>query len=75
MYMMIGLDLKNFPNISSCLEFTRKLTSEQSIMIFPGIPCLEFPGFLRMVLTVPEDMIVVACARIKEFCDTHYMKN
>ncbi|CAO1417172.1 unnamed protein product [Diamesa hyperborea] len=75
MYMMIGIDLKNFPNISSCLEFTRKLTSEQSVMIFPGIPCLEFPGFVRMVLTVPEELIVIACARMKEFCNNHYMKS
>lgn len=70
-YMMIGINLKNFPKFSSCLEFTENLTVEQSVLAFPG-PCFDFPGYFRFVLTVPEDMIIDACKRIREFCDEHY---
>ncbi|CAO1379086.1 unnamed protein product [Diamesa tonsa] len=72
MYMMIGIDLKSFPDFSSCLDFTQGLIREQSVLTFPGDPCFEFPGFFRIVLTVPEDMIIESCSRIREFCGFHY---
>lgn len=70
-YMMIGIDLKNFPKLSSCLDFIENLTAEQSVLAFPG-PCFDFPGYFRFVLTVPEGMIVEACNRINEFCHEHF---
>ena len=70
-YMMIGIDLKNFPGISSCLDFVERLTEEQSVLAFPG-PCFDFPGYFRFVLTIPEEMIIEACLRIEEFCQDHY---
>ena len=72
MYMMIKIDLHRFPAFKSCLEFTDGLIAEQSVLLFPGEPCFNFPGFMRVVLTVPEDMLVEACGRIKEFCDEHF---
>lgn len=69
--MMIGIDLEKFPEFSSCLNFIEALTSEQSILAFPG-PCFDFPGYFRFVLTVPEDMIKEACDRIQEFCYEHF---
>lgn len=30
---------------------------------------------MRMVLTVPEEMIEEACKRIAEFCEHHYKMN
>lgn len=72
MYMMIRIDLKSFPEFSSCLDFTQGLIREQSVLTFPGYPCFEFPGFFRIVLTVPEDMIIESCFRIREFCNDHY---
>jgi hypothetical protein len=29
---------------------------------------------LRVVLTVPEDQLIEACSRIKQFCHKHYNK-
>ena len=70
-YMMIGINLDNFPKFSSCLEFIESLTVEQSVLAFPG-PCFDFPGYFRFVLTVPEEVIVEACKRIQEFCCLHF---
>lgn len=72
MYMMIKIELDKFSEYSSCLEFTEGLIREQSVLIFPGFPCFNFPGFMRIVLTVPEDLIIEACERIQEFCKQHY---
>jgi len=71
MYMMIGIQLNRFPDFSSCMEFAEALVREQSVKLFPGFPCFNFPGYLRIVLTVPEDLIIEACQRIKEFCEAH----
>ena len=70
-YMMIGIDFEKFPTISTSLDFMRQLKEEQNVYIFPGEP-FYYPGFFRIVLTAPEDTLVEACERIKEFCAKHY---
>jgi tyrosine aminotransferase len=72
MYMMTMIDLGKFPSVTSCREWTEKLIEEQSVLLFPGSPCFNFAGCFRIVLTVPEDMIIEACGRIKEFCEKYY---
>lgn len=72
MYMMIGIDLEKFPEYVTCLEFSQGLIKEQSVHTFPGFPCFFFPEFFRIVLTVPSELVVEACERIREFCETHY---
>lgn len=72
MYMMVGIDLENFPKFSTCLEFTQGLIKEQSVQTFPGFPCFFYPSYFRIVLTVPENLITEACKRIKEFCELNY---
>lgn len=71
MYLMIKVELEKFPKFATCREFAEALIAEQSVLLFPGFPCFNFPGFLRIVLTVPEDLIIEACGRIIEFCNTH----
>lgn len=71
MYLMIKVELEKFPEYTSCLEFSEALITEESVLLFPGVPCFQFHGFIRIVLTVPEDLIIEACERIKEFCERH----
>lgn len=71
MYMMIKVDLERFPKFLSCLEFHEGLIREESVLLFPGFPSFNFPGFIRIVLTVPEEMTVEACERIQDFCQRH----
>ena len=71
MYMMVKIQLEKFPKFSSCQVFTEALTEEQSVLLFPSGPCFNFEGFMRIVLTVPENLIVEACARIALFCKKH----
>jgi len=71
MYMMIGIDIKHFPQYTNDLEFVQDLVKEQSVFCLPG-QCFDYPNYMRIVLTVPEDLIWESCIRIAEFCDKHY---
>ncbi|XP_037938523.1 tyrosine aminotransferase [Teleopsis dalmanni] len=71
MYMMIGLDIERFPEFKDETHFVQELVNEQSVFCLPG-NCFEYPNFMRIVLTVPGEMVEEACLRIMEFCEVHY---
>ncbi|XP_024051600.1 tyrosine aminotransferase-like [Terrapene carolina triunguis] len=66
--------MEHFPKFENDVEFTKQLISEQSVFCLPA-SCFEYPNFFRVVLTVPEEMMVEACSRIQEFCERHYQGN
>lgn len=74
MYMMIGVCVERFPDFKDDTQFVQQLVNEQSVFCLPG-SCFEYPGYVRIVLTVPAAMIEEACSRIAEFCETHYKKD
>lgn len=71
MYMMVGIQISAFPALKHDMDFVEFLMSEQSVFCLPGL-CFDYPNYFRIVLTVPEDLMVEACERIKEFCTNHY---
>lgn len=71
MYLMVEIELEKFPNFSSSMDFMQALGREQSVLVFPG-ECFNYPGFLRFVITAPEEMLIEACKRLDEFCKEHY---
>lgn len=62
----------NFPSLKTDLEFVEKLVSEQSVFCLPG-RCFDYPNYVRIVLTLPENLTKEACFRIAEFCKKHYV--
>ena len=72
MYMMVGIDQPGFSEtFHNDLEIVEAMVTEQSVFCLPG-KCFNIPNFFRIVLTVPEDMMIEACNRIAEFCQKHY---
>ena len=71
MYMMVGLDRGAFPAFDNCTQIVEGLVKEQSVFCLPGM-CFNIENFFRIVLTIPEEMIIEACDRIAEFCDAHH---
>uniref|UniRef100_A0AAX7SL97 Tyrosine aminotransferase n=1 Tax=Astatotilapia calliptera TaxID=8154 RepID=A0AAX7SL97_ASTCA len=71
MYIMIGIDMDHFPDFKNDVDFTERLVTEQSVFCLPA-SAFEYPNFFRIVVTVPEEMMLEACARIREFCQSHY---
>uniref|UniRef100_A0A182P8J3 Tyrosine aminotransferase n=1 Tax=Anopheles epiroticus TaxID=199890 RepID=A0A182P8J3_9DIPT len=74
MYMMVGIDVEHFPEFETDLRFVEALVAEQSVFCLPGL-CFEYPNYFRLVLTVPEEMIVEAVKRLEEFCEQHYKQD
>lgn len=70
MYLLLGLELDKFSAIDSSMEFMEMLIKEQSVYTFPS-ECFHFPGFLRLVLTAPMEVLVDACDRIIECCEKY----
>lgn len=71
MYMMIAIDIENFPEFEDDLQFVQALVKEQSVFCLPG-KCFDYPNYFRIVLTVPEEMVWEACTRIADFCYKHF---
>ncbi|XP_077451582.1 tyrosine aminotransferase isoform X7 [Stigmatopora argus] len=71
MYLMVGIDIEHFPDFQDDVDFTEKLVTEQSVFCLPAT-AFEYANFFRIVVTVPEDMMLDACGRIRDFCQCHY---
>uniref|UniRef100_A0A672ZQ99 Tyrosine aminotransferase n=1 Tax=Sphaeramia orbicularis TaxID=375764 RepID=A0A672ZQ99_9TELE len=71
MYLMVGIDMGHFPDFKNDVDFTEALVTEQSVFCLPA-SAFEFPNYFRIVVTVPEHLMVEACGRIREFCQRHY---
>ncbi|CAH1780455.1 unnamed protein product [Owenia fusiformis] len=71
MYMMIGIEMDKFPKFKNDVEFTEAMVTEQSVFCLPAT-AFGISNFFRVVLTVPDDKMITACERIREFCATHY---
>jgi len=72
MYMMVRIDLDSFPDFANDIDFTERLMTEESVFCLPA-SCFAYPGFFRIVLSIPNDKAVEACERLILFCDRHYM--
>ncbi|XP_058799074.1 tyrosine aminotransferase [Phymastichus coffea] len=73
MYMMVHIELPSFPEFNSELEFVKRLLAEESVFCLPG-QCFDYPSYMRLVITVPQEMLEEACLRIQEFCARHHVK-
>uniref|UniRef100_A0A1A9VRY0 Tyrosine aminotransferase n=1 Tax=Glossina austeni TaxID=7395 RepID=A0A1A9VRY0_GLOAU len=71
MYMMVGVNIDQFPEFKDDLHFVQEMVNEQSVFCLPG-SCFEYPNYMRIVLTVPREMLEEACSRITQFCEAHY---
>uniref|UniRef100_A0A1B0D769 Aminotransferase class I/classII large domain-containing protein n=1 Tax=Phlebotomus papatasi TaxID=29031 RepID=A0A1B0D769_PHLPP len=70
MYMMVGIEMELFPCFVTEMDFVKALVEEQSVFCLPG-ECFKFPNFIRIVITVPGEIMREACMRIREFCHQH----
>ncbi|KAM7332453.1 hypothetical protein ACRRTK_009161 [Alexandromys fortis] len=70
-FLKVGIEMEHFPEFENDVEFTERLFAEQSVHCLPAT-CFEYPNFFRVVITVPEVMMLEACSRIQEFCEQHY---
>lgn len=70
MYMMVGIDMNKFKDISSDVEFSQKLVAEENVLVLPG-QCFDYPNFIRIVITPPAGSLQEAYERMADFCARH----
>ncbi|KAJ3130164.1 hypothetical protein HK098_005411 [Nowakowskiella sp. JEL0407] len=70
MYMMVEIDTTVL-NFEDEVDFASKLLQEESVGTLPGkcFRCKSY--FVRLVITPPEDMLIEAYDRIRQFCARH----
>ena len=61
-----GGDVETFTDV----EFAKRLLAEESVLVLPGT-CFHAPGYLRIVITVPQDELEEAWNRLEDFCERH----
>ncbi|KAL0274295.1 UNVERIFIED_CONTAM: hypothetical protein PYX00_006753 [Menopon gallinae] len=71
MYIMIGIDMTVFPDIENDIAFVEQMVTEESVFCLPG-KCFDYPNYVRIIITPPEEMLREACERIAQFCERHY---
>nr|CAD7568267.1 unnamed protein product [Timema californicum] len=71
MYIMVGINMEHFPEFSSELHFLEQMVTEESVFCLPG-QCFDYPGYMRLVLSVPEEQLREACHRIANYCARHF---
>lgn len=64
--------MNHFPSFSTGLQLIEGLVSEESVFCLPG-ECFDYPDYMRMVLTVPIDLMREACQRIAGFFTRYYV--
>nr|CAD7438633.1 unnamed protein product [Timema bartmani] len=74
MYIMVGISMEHFPEFSSELHFLEQMVTEESVFCLPG-QCFDYPGYMRLVLSVPEEQLREACHRIANYCARHFTIN
>jgi len=72
MYMMVKVDMDRFPQFNTDLEFIERLVSEESVQCMPG-KCFNYPGYMRLVLTLPRRLLNEALDRIHSFCSRNLL--
>lgn len=66
-YIMVRINVEHFPDFRDDIHFVESLVAEQSVFCLPG-NCFEYGGYVRLVLSLPKDVLQEALDRIEEFC-------
>jgi len=71
MYMMIGVDIRSFPEFDGEEALIKAMISEESLYCLPG-SAFNSPGGIRFVLTHSNETMFEACRRLEAFCQRHH---
>ncbi|GHJ88241.1 hypothetical protein NliqN6_4643 [Naganishia liquefaciens] len=72
MYLLLGVDIKHFPEFPSDVEFCSALVQEQNLFCIPG-ESFSIANHMRLVLAAPSNVLQDSCERLREFCAKHYV--
>eukprot|EP01100_Stratorugosa_tubuloviscum_P004098 TRINITY_DN2009_c0_g1_i1.p1 TRINITY_DN2009_c0_g1~~TRINITY_DN2009_c0_g1_i1.p1 ORF type:complete len:435 (+),score=177.63 TRINITY_DN2009_c0_g1_i1:237-1541(+) len=73
MYLMVRIKIEYLRDINDDFEFTMKLLNEEFVYVLPG-KAFNSINFIRLVVSLPIDKLIIACQRIHSFCLNHLKK-
>lgn len=62
----------NIPSPAALVRVPAPVSTWLQCFLDYVLQAFEYPNFFRIVVTVPQEMMVEACGRIREFCQRHY---
>ncbi|WRT68906.1 tyrosine aminotransferase [Kwoniella shivajii] len=71
MYCFAKISRDAFPDLEDDVAFATALYNEEAVFVLPGI-CFGMPGYFRIVLATPSDVMTDVVERVQGFCDRHY---
>jgi tyrosine aminotransferase len=69
LYMLIRIQPGSF-DLRDDVEFCTSLYREEAVFVLPGI-CFTAPGYFRVVLGAPAEIMEDVMTRLQGFCDRH----
>ncbi|WWC73240.1 tyrosine aminotransferase [Kwoniella pini CBS 10737] len=70
MYSFVKIEEGAFPALQDDVAFATALYNEQAVFVLPGM-CFGMPGYFRVVLGTPADVMLDVIERLQEFCQKH----
>ncbi len=70
LYMLLKLDATAFLDLPDDVSFCATLLQEENLVLLPG-QCFGLSGYVRLVLTPPQDMLAEGLRRLRGFCLRH----
>jgi tyrosine aminotransferase len=68
--VQVGIEISQFKDIKSDVEFAVKLIDEEVVVVLPG-RVFQCPNYIRLVVCPPIDKLKEAVTRIEDFCRRH----
>ena len=70
MFVMLKVELEEFKDIETDMDFYEKLLDEENVQVLPG-EIFGMSGFIRATVSRPPEVLNEAIDRIIEFCQRH----
>ncbi|WVF65713.1 tyrosine aminotransferase [Kwoniella sp. CBS 6097] len=71
MYAFVKIGPGAFPAFNDDVAFSTALYREEAIFVLPGV-CFGAPGYIRLVLATPSDIMNEVISRIQAFSQRHF---
>ena len=70
LYTLIRIHLDVFPHLPNDVAFSTALYQEEAVLVLPG-SCFDKPGYVRLVMASPAEVMKEVGERLEEFCARH----
>lgn len=70
LYVLVRVDGRVLPGMENDVHFSTALYQEEAVFVLPGL-CFDAPGYFRVVIASPEDVMRDMVGRLRAFCARH----